>query len=221
MEEKIYQELKSEFNKYKKNKKSNFLIYILAAVLIFWIYLFIHKDKNNEIHEVSKSLDYIQINWENIELSEVKIIKIPQEVYDSIGKESDIPPEIYNQISNYGEMLNLDEYLSWDKKRLLLITRDGCPYARKFHNAINKAFNDNEINSYYSKDIKTTWKYFSFPCFDGEICASTRLFDKCWEWFCIINPITKEIIADTSQNANQILPILKAYKSRYSEPILN
>jgi thioredoxin-related protein len=53
-------------------------------------------------------------------------------------------------------MTNLDEYLSGDKKRLLLITRDGCPYARKFHNEINKAFKERDISSYYTKDIKTT-----------------------------------------------------------------
>ena len=214
----IYKELKSDFKKNRTNKKHNYLIYILAIVLIVCTYLFIHG--NNKIHETSKPLDYIQLDWEIVELSDVKIIKIPQKIYDSIEENSNVSQEMYNQLSRYGDVISLDEYLSGDKKRVLLVTRDGCPYARKFHNAINKAFTEYDVSSQYSKDIKTTWKSFSFPCFYGEVCASDWLFNICWEWFCIINPITKEIIADTSQNTKQVLPLLRAYKLRYSEPLL-
>jgi hypothetical protein len=62
MEKDVYQELKSDFNNNKSNKKSNYLIYVLAILLIVCIYLFIRGDKSNKIREVSKSLDYIQTN---------------------------------------------------------------------------------------------------------------------------------------------------------------
>lgn len=212
----IYQELKSDFKKQWTYKKSNFLTYILAIILIICIYLFIHKEINT-VHEVSKSIDYIQVDWKNIEVSEIKIIKIPHQVYDSMEINPNIPQEVYNQI-------NIDrsreKYLLWDKKHILLITWDGCPYARRFRKELDNVFNKNTyLTRYYDKDIKETWQYIEFSCFDKN-CASIRLFENCWEWICIINPVAKEIIVDNSQNAKQILPLLKSYENRQNESLI-
>ena len=217
MEKDVYQELKSDFNNNKSNKKSNYLIYVLAILLIVCIYLFIRGDKSNKIREVSKSLDYIQTNWETVKVSNVKIIKIPQEVYDSMEINPDIPQEVYNQVHIDRSR---EKYLLWNKKRILLITWDGCPYARKFRRELDDVFSKNTyLTRHYDKDIKETWQTISLECLDTN-CASIRLFQNCWEWICIINPIAKEIIADSSQNAKQILPLLESYSTRESESLI-
>lgn len=215
MEENIYQELKSDFKSNKVSKKNNFLIYVWIILLIVCVYVFTRKGFG-EVREVSKSIDSIRVDWERVQVSDVKIIKIPQEVYDSMEIDPDIPQEVYNQV-------NIDrsreKYLLWDKKRILLITWDGCPYARRFRRELDNVFEKNAyLTRYYDKDIKETWQYIEFTCFDKN-CASIRLFENCWEWICIINPIAKEILADSSQNAKQILPLLESYSTREGESL--
>lgn len=214
----FYQELKSDFKKNWTGKKTNYLSYILAVIAILGIYFFIHKTTTPErAPEVSKTLEYIQVDWEITKVSNVKILKIPQEVYDNMEMDPNIPQEAYNDIDKSRE-----KYLLWDQKRILLITWTGCPYARKFRRELDNIFSKNrDVASYYLKEIKETWQTVKLYCLNGYDCAWIWLFENCGEWICIINPITREVIADSSQDAKQILPLLKAYKSRYSEPLLD
>ena len=212
----IYQELKSDFDNNKSNKRNKFLIYILPIAIILCLYLFLHSD-NKKVHEVSKAIEQVQVDWETVEVSNVKVINIPQEVYDSMEIDPNIPQEIYNQV-------NIDrsreQYLIWDKKHILLITWDGCPYARKFHKELDNIFDKTpHFIRYYTKDIKETWQYIEFSCIN-EYCASIRLFENCWEWICIINPMAKEIIVDNSQNYKQIFPLLEWYEARNNESLI-
>ncbi len=215
MEENIYQELKSDFKKSKSDKKSNYLIYFWAVVLIVCIYFFTHTG-NFRAREVSKSIDSLLVDWEKVELSDVKIMKIPQEVYDSMEIDPSIPQEAYNQMDRSRE-----QYLLWDKKRILLITWDGCPYARRFRKELDNVFDKNAyLTRYYDKYIKETWQYVTLSCLNGYDCASIWLFENCWEWICIINPMAKEVIVDTSQKTAQILPLLKSYDTWDDRPLL-
>ena len=58
MEENIYQELKSDFKKNESGKKSNYLVYFWAVVVIVCIYLFTTHTGNARAREVSKSMDF-------------------------------------------------------------------------------------------------------------------------------------------------------------------
>ena len=217
----IYQELKSDFKKGWTGKKTNYLSYIIAVILILGIYFFIHKTTTPErAPEVSKTLDYIQVDWQVTEVSKVKVLKIPQEVFDNMEIDPEIPQEIYDKVKIDRTR---DKYLLWDQKIVLLITWNGCPYARKFRREIDNIFSKNaSINGYYLKEIRETWQTVNLGwCIGGYNCAAIRLFENCGEWICIINPITREVVADSSQNAKQILPLLKAYRSRYNEPLLD
>lgn len=215
--ENIYQELKSDFNNNKSNKKSNYLIYVFVVLLIVCIYFFIHGDKPNKIREVSKSLDYVQVDWETVEVSDVKVKKIPQEVYDSMEIDPNVSQEIYSQ-ANIDR--SWEQYLLWDKKHILLITWDGCPYARKFRKELDDIFDkDSHFSHYYDKDIRDVWQHIELSCFDRN-CASIWLLENCWEWICIINPMAKEIIIDNSQDSKQIFPLLEWYGERYNKSLI-
>ncbi len=214
MKDNIYQELKSDFNGGKVNKKSNFLVYALVILLIICVYVFVYKG-GNKVRDVSNSINHIPVDWEIVEVSDVKIMKIPQEVYDSMEIDPNIPWEVYNRVDRSWE-----NYLLWDKKRILLITWDGCPYARKFRKELDNIFEENAyLSRYYDKDIRETWQTVELSCL-GKICSSIRLFENCWEWICIINPVAKEIIVDNSQNFKQILPLLQSYSMREKESLV-
>lgn len=215
MKGKVYEELKYELKKNNKRKNNNIYKYILIAVILFFTYSYIH-NSINWVQAKEQTINYIEIDWQATEVSDVKIMQIPQKVYKSM--------EDLDSSSDYYKNINIDksrdQYLTWDKKHVLLITRDWCPYARSFHKELNKIFENNyNLQFSYTKDIRTTWQKYSISCIN-ENCPAIRLNNYCSEWICIINPNTKELIIDTSQNSKQILPLLKAYDKRNNTPLI-
>lgn len=184
-----------------KGYRIELIIFLLAlASIAVYIYKHIDWDKP-KIHVISA----VQVNNKMVPVSEVKVVQIPQATYDSM---KDNPQWAH--------------HLSGNKKRVLLMTWNGCPYARAYHAALDRAFGKSGIfNRYYIKDIEVTGQSVSGNC-RGELaehCPLVWIMNNCMGGICIINPLTKEAIVDRSQNAKQILPILMAYATWTTNPL--
>ncbi len=154
----------------------------------------------------SKTIFSVRIKDRAIPLRNVKAVQIPQIVYDSMAENS-----------------QWKEYLLGDKKRVLLFTWDGCPYARAFKQVLENAFQYPQINQAFTKDIVLTGQSTGGIC-HGKLanhCPLFWLLKHCFHGFCIINPVTKEAIEDHSKDPRQILPLLAAYASWDASPVLN
>ncbi len=149
-------------------------------------------------------LSAVQVNGKTIALQDVVALKIPQEVYDGI---KDNP--------------TYKEYLFGNKKQVLLLTWDGCPYARAYKNALTKAFKFELLKKYYTENIVVTGQSVSVSCNANHLnCPEAWIKQNCLGKVCIINPFTKEAIVDASRDANQILPLLMAQATWLQEPLI-
>lgn len=191
----VTNEIKKSFSKSSKNY--NDLLYVLLFLifaLLFFV-LFPHFSHRHYIWN-PKNISVIEINWVNFDVSDVKVLWIPENVFDEIINE----PE-------------WSEYLLWEKKNVLFIYWDWCPYARDYDNQISKSFSETPLlKSYYSKIIIKVPQSYTLYC-RNEYCPRIRLESVCWANFCIINPMAKEIIVDGSHKPSQISLLLNAYMS--------
>lgn len=190
----IEDEIKNEFNKNNKNRSNG--LFLILGLLIFFLILFrlYSRYQHNKYIGDSKVIPFVEFNWENVSISEVTVVKIPDNVYDSIWSDSE-----------------WSEFLFWDKKNILFVYWDGCPYASAYENSISKTFSDKSfLNNYYSKNIFKVPQSYTVSCHNPN-CPRFWLWRVCSASFCIINPKAKEVIVDKSQNSLQIPVLLDAY----------
>ena len=150
-------------------------------------------------------ISQVQVNGKIAKVNNVKVVEIPQETYDSMTNNP-----------------KWKEHLSGNKKRVLLVTWDGCPYNRAFKQALQKVFKFPKIGNFYIKDIILTGQEITVRC-EGDLpwnCPMKWIMDHCANRICIINPKTHEAIIDGSSNTDQVLPILAAYAQWDAEPLL-
>lgn len=150
----------------------------------------------------SMIIPFVEFEWENVPLSDVSVVKIPDIVYDSIWSDSE-----------------WSEFLFWDKKNILFVYLDDCPYARAYNNQTENTFSENPLLNYsYSKNILKVAQSYVLEC-SSRYCPSMWLDRICGAKFCIINPNVKEIVVDSSQNPEQIPTFLDFYEN-YDDKML-
>ncbi len=182
--------------------RTNFIIVLLCLVGLGY-YAYKHIDWNAP---KEKQISFVQVQGQTIALENVKAVQIPQQVYDSMA---DNP--------------QWKEYLLGDKKRVLLVTWDGCPYERAFKRAVQKIFTFKNITNYYTSSIVNTGQSISVRCAGdlAQSCPMMWIMDHCVPGICIINPKTHEAIAAKSHNASQIAPLLSAYATWDDTPLFS
>ena len=175
------------------------LIIFALALVGLGVYCYKHIDWDRPQR---KNISFVQLNKKIIPLREVYSEQIPQAVYDGIA--------------NNG---TYKDFLLGDKKQVVLITWNGCPYARAFRQALDQAFKNTDLNKYYKQNVVEVGQVFSASCNSDHLnCPQVWVMNHCGGGFCIINPQAKEAIIDKSQNAKQIIPLLQAYKTWKIEP---
>ena len=192
-----YSDIDNEIkNNFESNSKSPFGFVILILLLIVWALaiFFHHRNQRIAYYWDEKKISSVMLDWVTYSLSDVKVLSIPDEVYDSIWDDS-----------------SWSEYLLWSKNHMLFIFWDGCPYARAYNYMIEKTFsNDTSLDLVYSKDIAKVSNSRVIEC-HNEYCPELRLNRVCGTSFCIINPVVNEIVVDWSQNPEQIPILLNFY----------
>lgn len=183
-----------------KNHITELVIFVLALAGIgFYVCKHVLPDMATN-HQISA----VDVNGKYFAVNEVHIESIPQAVYDGIANNG-----MYK------------EFLLGNKKQVVLFTWDGCPYARAFHQALNKAFTFKVLEKFYKLNVVNVGKVNSASCNSDNLnCPHAWLMQHCGNGICIINPMTKEAIVDQSKNAAQILPLLMAYSRWNTGPLL-
>ncbi len=176
------------------------LIIFAAALLGLCIYCYKHIDWNRP---KKKSISFVQLNKKIIPLQHVYVEQIPQAVYDGIANNA-----------------TYKEFLLGDKKQVVLITWNGCPYARAFRQALDQAFKGTNLKDFYKQNVVEVPQSSSYSCHSDNLnCPQAWVMSHCASGFCIINPLTREAILDRSQNAQQIFPLLASYITWGKEPM--
>ena len=166
------------------------------------VYAYMHMDRDSA---QKQTIPFVEVNGKKVWVDQVKVVQIPQEIYDSIPDNA-----------------HWAGHLQGNKKRVFLSTWDGCPYRRAFHHELDKAFGKSGVfKKFYVKDVEETGQSIVVRCSSPKnICPMKWLLDHCMGNICIINPQTHEAIVDDSHDAKQILPLLMAYANWDKEPLL-
>ena len=184
-------------------KKHAVELYILLICLTgIGYHIYTHIDWNPP---KKRTISNVQINGKIMPIAQVQAEQIPQAIYDGISSNG-----------------TYKEFITGDKKQVVLFTWDGCPYARAFSSALETMFQQKYVRNFYQKNIVHVPQSSTLSCNNGTNlhCPQVWLMQHCGNGLCIINPKTKEAIIDTSQNAKQILPLLAAYAKWDKEPLL-
>lgn len=176
------------------------LIIFALALVGLGVYCYKHIDWDRP---QKQNISFVQLNKKIIPLQEVYAEQIPQAVYDGIGNNA-----------------TYKEFLLADRKQVVLITWNGCPYARAFRQALDQAFKSTNLKDFYKENVVEVPQSSSYSCNSDNLnCPQAWVMNHCAGGFCIINPQTKEAIVDKSQNARQILPLLAFYMVWEKEPL--
>lgn len=124
------------------------------------------------------------------------MISIPQEVYDSVKS------------NTWGG------YITGNQKYVLVISWGGKPNPSVFKKTLRTLFKQKGYKEYYRKHFVTVpggaW-YIS--CNVGsQTCPKLWLYQNCTQKVCIINPLQKKAIVDSSTDAAQLEALLEKYK---------
>lgn len=176
-------------------------IILLLALIGLSIYTYKQIDWNAP---KQKSISHVNIDGKMYPLQGVRVVQIPPAVYDSISANTPYK-----------------DFLLGDQKRVVLITWNGCPYARAFRHAFDKAFRFKELNQNYKPRVIEVGQTVSFSCNSDNLnCPKAWVISNCINGFCIINPQAKQAILDGSRNAKQIIPLLVAYAKWTQESLV-
>lgn len=170
----------------------------LACLLFFGVY-FGHKiDFENMLKKDSPVPVHMGGGIQpTVGLGGVHTVSIPGYVYDSLEHDK-----------------TFKRYLTGNHKYILFFTYPGCPYSRAFKRAFKYLFSQRGFEQYYRKRIITVGRFTSVSCpgHQGLHCATAWVYEHCFGNLCIFNPLRRQIVVDSTQNARQIEPLLQTYQ---------
>lgn len=128
-------------------------------------------------------------------LSLPRPVKIPAQVYENNTKRSAWAGVLFD-----------------DKKAAFFVYGGGCPYAKRFKRMFSTVLKRPELAASYKKVIRNTGVTGFVTCNTAH-CAKIYLLETCGNGFCIINPKTREIIVDNSQDPAVAAALLEKYRN--------
>ena len=170
-------------------------------------------------NDMEQSVSQVRVDGINKGIDEVKIVRIPQTVYENLDKKT-----------------TRKEHFLGAKKHVVVGSIDGfCQYWDSFVREINDVFKNEKIRKTYELTIYNAdpghenCEYTPLPYADHATVEEMRkayqhpcrwIETHCRLSMCIINPQTHEAVIDSSQHPEQILPLLKTYENWKDEPLL-
>lgn len=174
------------------------VIAFVVCILVFAVY-FGHKiDFENVLKKDSPVPVHMQGQIaRGAALPGVQVVNIPDTVFESLEQDTEFK-----------------RYLTGNHKYVFLFTYPGCPYARAFSNAFKRLFEEEGFDEFYRKRIQPVGRttMVSCPGHRDMNCATAWVYQNCFSKLCIFNPVRRQAVVDSSQNANQIEALLEAYK---------
>ena len=114
----------------------NFKFIFIIILIVLWVYRI--KDGFFEEDDklfVEKKINEVKVDNKMVPVSNVKVVKISEWVYDSM------------------EWDEWSKYLLWSSKKVMFIYWDGCRYARAYNNQIKNTLEDKMFSYNYEKEI--------------------------------------------------------------------
>lgn len=171
------------------------------------------------------ALETVNVRQKNYSLKDVWAFEIPERVFSKL--------DLYPKAANY---------LTGNKKHLVFVYTP-CKWSNLFQEKLEKLAATPVFQKNYDLTILSTYPncYASLEAscntkeecariekemrkmlnFNASYCPEEWAHTYCGNGICIVNPRTKEIIADYSQEITQFLVLLEAYADWDKEPLLN
>ena len=122
-----------------------------------------------------------------------------------------IPDFVYASLERDGKF---KRYLTGNHKYIYFFTYPGCPYARAYTAAFKHLFEEKGFSEYYRKRVQSVGRTTSVSCpgHQDMNCATAWVYQTCFGNLCIFNPVRRQVVVDSSQNARQLGTLLTTYK---------
>ena len=162
---------------------------------------------------------YLAVDWDKVKQQKIRFVTIGEETIALTGVHAEkIPQAIYDGMSDNSQY---QEFFLGDKKHIVMLTWDGCPYRVAFKNKVQHALAHPALKKKYNMDIVPTGQTFYADCNSNHLnCPIVWVANHCMGNICIINPQTKEAIIDDSHDPEQILPLAAAYVNWDKQPLI-
>ena len=173
------------------------LLLCLIFLLFLGIYLSSKLDWEDMLRPLSKTPVHLngKIASKPKSLPGVQLISIPQEIFDGMRGDG------------------WARYVTGNQKYVLIITWGGKPDPAVFKKTLKTLSNQKGYAEYYRKHFVTVpGNSWVVSCNSYQMCPKLWLYQNCLQKVCIINPATKQVVVDSSEDANQLETLLEKYK---------
>jgi len=170
------------------------VVLFLACLIGLGAYAYTHVDWHGMFNP-PRLPEHVQKKMNLLRLSNIKLVAIPDEVYDSF---KDSPEEA--------------EFFQGNTKVIAAVMPTGCPYRNAFKQSFDQMLSHVNHKKIYRQRIIETGMSTTIWCNGPNVCSKMWLFNNCGDGLCIINPVTHEAIIDNSRDVRQIPFLLTALK---------
>lgn len=173
------------------------LFICLGALLLLGLYLSSKLDWEDMLQPRSKTPVHLdgKIAPKPKSLPGVQLISIPQEVFADLSADG------------------WSRYVTGNQKYVLVITWGGKPAPAVFKKTLKTLFKQKGYAEYYRKHFVTVpGNSWFVSCNSYHMCPKLWLYQNCIQKVCLINPSTKQVVIDSSADANQLEQVLEKYK---------
>jgi len=124
----------------------------------------------------------------------VQLLPIPQEVFTDLSADS------------------WARYVTGNQKYVLVLSWGEKPAPAVFKKTLKELFNKGYKEYYRKHFVIESGNSWFVSCDSAHLCPKLWLYQNCIQKVCIINPLTKQIVVDSSTDAKQLETLLEKYK---------
>lgn len=169
------------------------VITFLIGCLIVGYFTYTHVDWKG-LFNPPKFPAHVQKKMNLLKLRNIKLVRIPDDVYESFEKNPEEADVFQGKI-----------------KTIAAFMPTGCPYREAFNQKLDEMLSLANHKQRYHQRMIETGMTISASC-NGTMCPKMWLLQNCADGLCIINPVTREAVIDTSRDVRQIPFLLTALK---------
>ena len=172
------------------------LFICLGALLLLGLYLSSKLDWEDMLQPRSQTPVHLdgKIAPNPKSLPGVQLVSIPQEVFADLSADG------------------WSRYVTGNQKYVLIISWGGKPAPSVFKGTLKNLFQEGYKEYYRKHFVIVSGNSWFVSCNSAHLCPKLWLYQNCLQKVCIINPRTKQVVIDASENADQLGTLLEKYK---------
>lgn len=176
--------------------KYNYLVIAIVCVVLALVYVANQVDWEDVL--TPRATQPVHLNGKidkTKALAQVRLENIPETVYESI---------------KWGDT-KYTRYVTGNQKYVLVVSFGGVPRLDTFKPALRQLLHEKGYSQYYRRHIFDFTTGYSWRC-DRMECAEQWIDEHCKKSVCIIHPLKKQAIIDSSADVKQLESLLEKYK---------